>query len=245
MIKKTIIANWKMNPASLKDAVKLAKAVDKKGVVLCIPFVFLTEAKKLLKKAALGAQDASTEEKGAYTGDVSATMLAGLGVKYVILGHSERRAMGETNSEINKKIKATLAVGLTPILCVGEKSRDENHEYVTVVREQLIECVQGINKNLVAKIIIAYEPVWALSTTANRKDATAYDALEMSIFIKKILSDKLGVNAILPKVVYGGSVNEKDVGDFLTNGGVYGALVGGASLDSKRFLQIITIAEKL
>lgn len=243
--KKIIVANWKMNPASLKEALKLAKASDKNGVVLCVPFVFLKEIKKVLKKAKLGAQNVSTEESGAYTGEVSAGMLYDGGARYVIVGHSERRSMGETSVDVNKKIKSALSSGLTPVVCVGESERDENHEYINIIKTQLTESLNGIVKSDLSKLIIAYEPVWALSTTANRRDATSSDSLEMGIFIKKILSDKFGAQTKLPRIIYGGSVNERDVEDFLKNGGVEGALVGRASLDAKKFLEIINIAENV
>src|SRR3989344_2995467 len=136
-MKKIIIANWKMNLLSEKMAVNLAKACDKENVVLCVPFVFLSAIKKILKKAKLGAQNAFYEESGAFTGEISAEMLVNLGVKYVIVGHSERRALGENDEIINKKIKTILSAGLIPILCIGEKERDENHTYLNFVKKQI------------------------------------------------------------------------------------------------------------
>ncbi|MES2416309.1 MAG: triose-phosphate isomerase [Patescibacteria group bacterium] len=241
--KKLVIANWKMNPSSLKEAVKIAKASDVSGVVLCVPFVYLNAVKKVIKKAKLGAQNISSEESGAFTGEVSADMLYGAGVRYVIIGHSERRALGETNIQINKKIKMALSAGLSPILCVGEKERDVhdmNHEYFAVVKTELEEALSGISKNSAGKIIIAYEPVWALSTTPGRHDTTTADCQEMALFIKKILSDIFSQQAVQSmKILYGGSVNEKNVDDFVVHGGVDGVLVGKASLDPKKF-KIIT-----
>ena len=126
-------------------------------------------------------------------------------------------------------------------MCVGESFRDENHNYFNLVKSQIEECLDGVNKNLISKIIIAYEPVWALSTTVNRIDAMPADSLEMSIFIRKVLTDKFGFNTEMPKIVYGGSVNEKNSMDFLKNGGVDGLLVGRSSLDPKKFIEIIKI----
>lgn len=251
MSKKIIIGNWKMNPASLKDAEKLfssvAKAVSyvkKTEIVACPPFLYLEKLSKIrTKKIKLGAQNVFYEEKGAYTGEISPAMLENAGVKYVILGHSERRALGETNALINKKIKASLSAGLVPILCVGEDTRDESHAYFNIVKTQLEECLDGIKKVLIAKVIIAYEPVWAISSTPNRKDATPADSLEMVIFIRKILSDKFGPDAGRIRIIYGGSVNEKDAADFLKNGEVDGLLAGKASLDAKKFTTIINICE--
>ena len=250
MSKKMIIANWKMNPLILKDAEKLYAGIAKEisqikktDIVICPPFVYLEKLKKLSKKIYLGAQDAFYGETGAFTGEVSASMLANIGVRYVILGHSERRALGENNEIVNKKLKATISAGLLPILCVGENERDENHEYFNFVKKQLLECINGIPKNLLYKIIIAYEPVWALSSTPNRRDATSADSKEMTIFIRKIISDKLGTGMKMPRMIYGGSVNSKDAGEFLEHGGVDGLLVGKASLDVKKFTDIIKIAE--
>ncbi len=245
MAKKIIIGNWKMNPRTEKEAIKLAKASDFRDVVLCVPFIFLSAVKKVLKRAKLGAEDVAWGDVGAMTGEISAGMLYNLGVKYVILGHSERRALNESNLDVNKKIKAALASGLVPILCVGESVRDESHSYFNLVKTQLEECLDGVKKTSIAKIIVAYEPVWAISTTANRKDATPADSLEMSIFIRKILSDKFGSDAGKTRIIYGGSANEKDAREFLENGGVDGLLPGRASLDPKKFAEIIKIAEKI
>ncbi|MEI6580739.1 MAG: triose-phosphate isomerase [bacterium] len=250
--KKIVIANWKMNPASLKEAEKLLASVSKDiprlkktEVVICSPSLYLEKLKKITKKINIGAQNAFFGEVGPFTGEISNRMLFNMGIKYVILGHSERRALGEENADINKKIKSALSGGLTPIVCVGDKERDENHEYFNFVKNQVEECLNGVNKDLISKIIIAYEPVWALSTTEGRKDATSADSHEMNIFIKKILSDKFGINRELPRIIYGGSVNDRNILDFMTNGGIDGVLVGGASLDPKKFLEIISITENI
>ncbi len=249
--KKIICGNWKMNPVSAKEADKLfsgvAKAVakiKKTEVVVCAPYIYLSNLKKISKKISLGAQDAYAGDVGAFTGEVSAEMLYNLGVRYVILGHSERRAMGETNGLINKKVKGALASGLTPILCVGESERDLEHQYFNLVKNQLDECLDGVSRNSFGKIIIAYEPIWAISTTLNRRDATPADSHEMALFIRKIVSDKLGGKGEMPRVIYGGSVNERDAEEFIKNGGVDGLLPGRASLDPKKFSKIIEIADK-
>lgn len=251
--KKIIIGNWKMNPLTLKEAEKLfgtiAKSVSrikKTEVVICPPFIYLNKLTKIrTSKIKLGAQDAFWGEVGAFTGEVSAEMLYNVGARYVILGHSERRALGESDSDIIKKIKASLVAGLRPILCVGESARDESHGYFNFVKIQLEECLAGISKNSISKIIIAYEPIWAISSTPNRKDATPDDSREMTIFIRKILSDKFGHDAGRMRIIYGGSVNEKDGYDFLKNGGVDGLLAGRASLNAKKFMEIVKICEAL
>jgi triosephosphate isomerase (TIM) len=252
MSKKIIIGNWKMNPLTLKEAEKLfsevaknISTVKKTEIVISSPFLYLEKLKKISKKISLGAQDAFWEEVGAFTGEVSAEMLYNIGVRYVILGHSEKRALGESNNDVNKKIKSSLSAGLRPILCVGENMRDLNHGYFKLVKDQLEECLLGVSKNSISKIIIAYEPIWAISSTPGRQDATPADSREMAVFIRKILSDKFGSEAIRMRIIYGGSANEKDAEDFLKNGGVDGLLAGRASLDAKKFAEIVKICETL
>ena len=253
MSKKIIIANWKMNPPTVKEAEKLfsgvaeiVSRVKKTEIVICAPAVYLDDLSKIrTSKVKLGAQDAFFEPEGAFTGEISAEMLYNLGAKYVILGHSERRALGESNSMINKKIKAALSAGLVPILCVGESVRDASHSYFNLVKTQLEECLDGVKKILASKIVIAYEPVWAISSTANRHDAASGDCREMAIYIRKILSLKFGPDAGRMRIVYGGSANEKDAPDFLQNGGIDGLLSGSASLNAERFSEIIKICEAL
>ena len=247
---KIIIGNWKMNPLTIKEAEKsfedIKKSVSyvrKTTIVICPPLLYLEKLKKISRKINLGAQDAFWGDVGAFTGEVSAEMLYNAGIKYVILGHSERRTLGETNELVNKKIKRSLSAGLTPVLCVGESMRDENHSYFNLVKTQLEECLNGVKKTFASKIIIAYEPIWAISSTLNRHDATSVDSREMAIFIRKVLYDKFGAEASRIRIIYGGSVNEKDALDFLNNGGVDGLLSGRASLNAKKFAEIINIAE--
>ncbi len=257
MKKKIIIGNWKMNPFTEKEAEKLFSNVSKNisrlkntEVVVCPPFLYLENIRKIsaknFKKISLGAQDAFYGDAGPFTGEISPEMLYDIGARYVILGHSERRALGESNELINKKIKGALASGLIPVICVGEQERDHNHGYFNIVKTQVSECLRGISKDLISKIIVAYEPVWAISSTVGRRDATAEDSSEMAIFIRKVLSDLSSPQiAAKTKIIYGGSVNEKDSRDFLENGGVSGLLVGKASLDIKKFTEIVKICEAL
>jgi len=252
MQKKIIIANWKMNPLTQKEAEKLFKGVTrevsgikKTDIVICSPFLYIQKLKKLSRKISLGAQNTFYGGTGPFTGEVSSDMLYDTGALYVIVGHSERRARGENNSEINKKVRDALQAGLRPILCVGESSRDRDHEYFSLVKAQLEECLRGVSRSSISKVIIAYEPVWAISTTPDRRDATPDDSREMVIFIRKIISDKFGKDAVATKIIYGGSVNDRDAEDFLKNGGVDGLLVGRASLDSKKFAKIINTAENI
>ena len=241
-----------MNPLSLKEAEKLFSEsvkgvswVKKTEIVICPPFLYLEKLKKISRNITMGAQDVFWGDKGPFTGEVSGGMLYEIGVRYAILGHSERRALGEDSGDINKKIKASLSAGLHPVLCVGESARDASHSYFNLVKTQLEECLVGISKNSISKMIIAYEPIWAISSTVNRHDATSGDCQEMSIFIRKVLSDRFGSDAESVRVIYGGSVNEKDAEDFLKNGGVDGLLSGRASLNAKKFTEIVKICEAL
>lgn len=250
--KKIIIANWKMNPLTEKDASRLfsqvaknISALRKTEVIVCPPFIYLEKLKKLSRKIILGAQNSFWDDTGAFTGEVSSAMLYELGVRYVILGHSERRARGENNEDINKKIKNAVMAGLRPVLCVGENIRDEEHGYFNFVKEQLEECLRGIPKTSIGKLTIAYEPVWAISSTPGRRDATAADSNEMVIFIRKIITDKFGRDAAKIKILYGGSASDRDAAEFLTHGGVDGLLVGRASLTPEKFVKIIKIAETI
>lgn len=261
MSKKIVIANWKMNPITYKEAEKLfvanAKAVrniKKTEVVFCPPVIFLPSLLHLLKaksnkqKAVLGAQNVFYEEKGAYTGEISAEMVYSIGGRYVILGHSERRSPpaggGETNEDINKKVRMALSTGLVPIVCIGEKERDENHKYLNFIKEQLEIALKNILKSSLSKVIIAYEPVWAIGKNAIR-EANPLEFLEMKIFIKKVLSIIFGVKTKMPRIIYGGSVHPKNSEAFLKEGQADGFLVGRDSLDAKKFGEIISVTESI
>jgi triosephosphate isomerase len=253
MSKKLIVGNWKMNPQSQKEAEVLFNNIGKNinnikntEVVICLPFPYLFISKKLkIKKIALGAQDVFYETQGPYTGEVSVSMLKDMGIKYVIVGHSERRSLGETNEISNKKLTAVLKAKISPILCVGESIRNHDGSYLGVVKDQLISCLFGISKSQIKNIVIAYEPVWALSSTENRHDATPHDFEEMKIYIRKILTDLFG-RAIASSVliIYGGSVNKDNASSFL-NVGADGLLPGKASLDVHNFSSIIKIASAI
>lgn len=234
---KLLVANWKLNPEKLSEAVKLAEAIDKKCVVICPPFPFLAAVGKVLKYAKLGAQDIFWEEKGPFTGEVSPAMLKDLGVKYVIIGHSERRRwLGETDEMIGKKVAAVLRAGLKVILCVGEpvsvRKKGGALTAERFVREQLVRDLKFVKrlKSKTKDIIVAYEPVWAIGT--GHYD-TPKDMLAMTSVIKRVLP--VGV-------LYGGSVDSKNVGNFIKYREVDGALVGGASLKVEEFKKIINIS---
>lgn len=247
--RQIVIGNWKMNPLTYKEAEKLFKEIVKNlpkvktEVVLCPPSIYLERLKKVSKKVNLGTQNIYPGDVGAFTGELSVSMLANLGAKYVIVGHSERRSIGESNQFINKKIKSALTSQMTPILCVGESERDSNHEYLNIVKSQLLECLEGVAKGNLSKVVIAYEPVWALSTTVNRHDFVPSEFLEIKIFIKKVLSDFFGIKTDLPRIIYGGSVNPENAEAFIKQGEADGLLPGRDSLNPKKFLEIIKIVE--
>ena len=238
-----------MNPSSLKEAEKLftgvakyTSLIKKTEIVICPPFIYLNKLKGISRKISLGAQDVFWENAGAYTGEISGDMLYDIGARYAIVGHSERRSQGETNEMVNRKLRASLQAGLRPILCVGENVRDKSHEYLKFVKMQVEECLKNIPKDSITKVIIAYEPVWAIGRGAY--PATPEEFREMHIFIRKILSDKFGVQAVEKvRVIYGGSVDEKNAEGFLEEGRADGFLPGRASLNPRKFAGIIKICE--
>lgn len=239
-MKKLLIANWKMKPVTAAEAVKLAKASDVKGIFIAPPFPFLSLVKNVLKKATLGAQDIFQENPkkgGAYTGAVSAGMIKSLGAKFAIIGHSERRAEGETDVMVNKKIRIALDAGLTPVLCVGESEAvrergiAEAKAFVTLQLAKDLSAIQPKSK----KIIIAYEPIWAIGTGNND---TPENAGDMARHIKNLIAISYKLKA---KVLYGGSVNAKNITAFAREKEIDGFLVGGASADAKEWKAIIKL----
>lgn len=231
---KLIIGNWKSNPSSLKEAVKLALAEDYRGAVIVPPFTYLDAVGKNLKNASLGAQDVFWEDGGPYTGEISARQLKDLNVSYVIIGHSERRALGETDDIINKKVKAVLAFGMQVILCVGEhiETRKEGLGAAkNFITGQIKNDLKSIKSNDAKRVTIAYEPIWAVGT--GNADIPE-EAAEICGYIKNLVK--------VSRVIYGGSVNSKNAKDFLSQDDIEGALPGGASLKPKEFQKIVELA---
>jgi len=226
-MRKLIIANWKCNPTSLAEAKKIFNAVKKTKAIVCPPYPYIPymiNSKSQILNPKLGAQNCHYEQSGAFTGEVSAKMLKDLGCKYVIIGHSERRKhFKETDEIINKKLKAASKAGLKPILCVGEKRGESAKK---IIGNQLEKDLKGISKKDLKKIIIAYEPVWAIGTG---NFCSAIKANEARKFIKQRFDNK---------ILYGGSVNSKIAKDYIKVG-FDGLLIGGASLDVKEFIKIV------
>ncbi|UMZ72658.1 triose-phosphate isomerase [Natranaerofaba carboxydovora] len=246
-----IAGNWKMNnsPNETEDFMtNLGQFnIDAKSygldnsikAIVCPSSIALERASD--KKPAwleLGAQDSYFEESGAYTGEVSPSMLKDFGVKYVIVGHSERRNIfGEVNEDINKKVKKILELDMIPILCVGENDT-EREQGITfpVIEIQIKKALWGIDKNELNRIIIAYEPVWAIGTG---KAATPEDAEEVGSYIKEVLANIDQRNGEAVPVLYGGSVNPDNIAGFVNMGNIDGALVGGKSVKSDSFVELI------
>jgi triosephosphate isomerase len=248
MRKKVIAGNWKMYNDldataklinELKDGIN--KTEVKADVIVCPPFTSLSFASSLLKgsKIKLGAQNMYFEDQGAFTGEISAAMLKSTGCEYVILGHSERRTIfKETNGIINLKIKKALNAGITPIFCIGETLEEREKGITTdILSVQLKEGLLDLDENSINKIIIAYEPVWAIGTG---KTATPQQAQEAHQFIrdtiKKMYSPSVSENLIIQ---YGGSVKPDNAAELLQQEDIDGALVGGACLKADSFLEII------
>lgn len=251
--KKLIIGNWKMYPASVKDAKakftaikKIANALRNVQTVICPPFVYAGDLKKMVTghRCVLGAQNAWIEQEGAYTGEVSPAMLSSIGLPYVIIGHSERRTLGETDELVNKKVLAGVKAGLSVVLCVGERERDIDGEYLKLISLQIKVALKGVQKKDLKNIVIAYEPIWAIGKHALRA-ASPEDADEVSILIKRILADMYGRGNGATAILYGGSVDAKNAGEFLSCSAIDGLLVGRASLDPKVFGEILMSAEKI
>ncbi len=248
MRKKIVAGNWKMNK-TLKEGISLAQEIkellDNKNVncevVIGTPFIHLSDVVKTFEgsKVNVAAQNCANKESGAYTGEVSASMVASTGANHVILGHSERRAYyNETPELLKEKVELALSNNLTPIFCVGEVLEErESEKHFEVVTMQLKDSLFELSKEDFAKIVVAYEPVWAIGTG---KTASADQAQEMHAFIRKTLADKFGKEAAdNTSILYGGSCNAGNAKELFLNPDVDGGLIGGASLEADKFLPII------
>jgi len=246
--KPLVIGNWKMNPESKDEAKTLFREIQKHAekiktpAIIAVPAPYLgVLAEKASAYVTLGAQNVHSKRSGTYTGEISAPMLKSLGVTHVIVGHSERRAMGEADEDIAEKVKIVLQHAMTPVFCVGEHERDANGSYLGVVESQLRGGLARTFKKHIPNVVITYEPVWAISAGDGKgKTASPADAHEMKLFIQKILSDTYGrKTATATKIIYGGSVNASNAESLLVEGMVDGFLPGGASLKPKEFRSIL------
>ena len=248
MRKNIVAGNWKMNK-TLQEGLELAKSLDQAlagkklncDVVICTPFIHLASVCQSVNTevVGVGAENCADHTSGAYTGEISAPMVASTGAKYVILGHSERRAYyGETNEMLKTKTTLALASNLTPIFCIGEVLEErENGTFFEVVKTQLSEALFGFSAEEFAKIVIAYEPVWAIGTG---KTASADQAQEIPAFIRKTIEENYGKElADTTSILYGGSCNGSNAKELFANPDVDGGLIGGASLEVDKFMPII------
>lgn len=255
-MKKIIVGNWKMNPGSLKEAKKVfgdikrvANKLTKIETVICPSFVHLAPLGNSVSKSkvSLGAQDLFWDDvRSSYTGEISSGMLKDLKVKYVIIGHSERREhLCETNGLINKKVKTALKNGFKVILCIGEKERDSERKYLRFIKEEITEGLKGIPRKFFSNLIIAYEPIWAVGKNAKGID-TPDNVFQMSIYIRRLLLPIVGkeVARKIP-VLYGGSVDPSNAYDFLEENRVQGLLIGRQSLRPENFNKILKIASEI
>lgn len=247
-MKHLIVANWKMNPASFDDAMKLAREEDARDIVIAPPSLYIPSISKILKKGILCAQDIDPVDalSGPFTGGISPSLLKKFKVRYSIIGHSERRnSFGETDEMIAKKIRASLDSGIIPILCVGEAGETRAGGYMSArdfVLRQLERDLELI-KGGVGKLVIAYEPVWAISTSNDGGVADDPESAgEMIQSIKAFLSESMKLWAQYKVLVlYGGSVGVNNIGVFMKERSIDGFLVGGASLRSKEFKKVVEI----
>lgn len=245
--KKLIAGNWKMNGSLAANTALMGELLAGIGqpacdVAVCVPAVYLAQVQLLLAGQggiALGAQDVSQHESGAYTGDVSAAMLKELGARYVIVGHSERRQyQGETDAQVAIKAQRALAAGLTPIVCVGETLRErEQGETESVVGRQLSAVIQ-LNGERLVDLVVAYEPVWAIGTG---RTATPEQAQAVHAALRALLA-AADLQAAGVRILYGGSMNAGNAAELLAQPDIDGGLIGGASLKARDFLKIIETA---
>jgi triosephosphate isomerase len=241
-----VIGNWKMNPVALPEAISLftaykviAKKYPRVTIAACIPSLYLSEAVKKLSRSSvrLGVQNIHHEPSGPFTGEISLEMATQFGVTYTVVGHSERRALGETDNQVADKVAAAVKNRVTPILCVGEITRDEQATFYRTIANQITTAIAKLPKNRIKDVVIAYEPVWAIGTG---KIPTLDEVREMRLFIHKVIAENVSVpTAKAISVIYGGSVNAGNAHILYGETGMDGFLVGGASLKAAEFETII------
>lgn len=249
--KKLIVANWKMNPDSTKEAKQIFNNLKKKNLsikktipVICPPYLYESALSLSYRgnKFKFGFQDIHFKSDGQSTGEISTEMAKNSKVEYVIVGHSERRENGEDNKTVSLKMKKVIDSGLKAILCIGEEKRDQHGEYLRFIEEQLVESLMTIPRSKVSKLIVAYEPLWAIGK--GKKSMSSSDLHQMNIFIKKILVSIYGKKiAFNIPILYGGSVDADNAKQIIEEGNVDGLLVGRASLNSHVFADILKSLE--
>lgn len=245
MRKPIIAGNWKMHK-TIAEALEFVNDIkdrvnnEKVEAVICAPFTLLKDLKEATKGTSIkvGAQNMHFEEKGAFTGEISPLMLKELDMDYVIIGHSERRQyFNETNETVNKKVLKALEVGIDPILCVGETLEErEAGNTKDICKVQVEKALENVSKEDIAKVVIAYEPIWAIGTG---KTATSEDANDVIAYIRQVVSNLYKDLANEVRIQYGGSVKPSNVGEIMNQSDIDGALVGGASLEANDYIQLV------
>ena len=250
--RNTVIAgNWKMNktPSETKEFMTKLKAIMPKGrwcdVALCVPAVCIPAAVRAMRetRVGIGAENCNPNPSGAYTGEIATNMLVDAGCKYVIIGHSERRAMGETNEDVNSKVLAALEAGLIPIMCCGE-TLEQRETGITSewIAMQIKAGLKGVPEEKIRKIVIAYEPIWAIGTGRTATPEQAQEVCEeIRTVVRKLYSSKV---ARAVSILYGGSMNDKNAYELLAQPDIDGGLIGGASLVPEKFVKIIESANQ-
>ncbi len=238
-----IIGNLKANPDTLKSCHNLLNSIDnnlnksKYKYYIAAPDSYIYNLSEYTYKAVIGAQDVGALETGAHTGAETLSMLCSVGAKFVIIGHSEVRAKGETHDTINQKVSTSTAAGVMTILCIGENSRDADGEYLNNIVSDLKSCINAVHSDNLKHLVIAYEPVWAIG---KGRAASVDEVLEVSIAIRREIAQKYGLaSAKSAKVIYGGSVDEDNAHHYVESAGMDGLLVGRAALDGEKFAKII------
>jgi triosephosphate isomerase len=241
-----IVGNWKMNPKSLSVALQTYKQISKikksknVQVAICAPSVYLGSISNVKKSVVqIGLQDAHYVPTGAETGLNSIEMAMSYKPNYILIGHSEVRDRGDTDNDVNVKTLESLRHKIKPIICVGETDRDTSGDYLRHIKNQIETALLGVSKKDIKNIAIAYEPIWAIGSGAVR-EATHVECLEVTIYMRKVLTDLFGVTIAKDvPLLYGGSVNTKDFMDFIEHGGVNGLLIGRDSLIVADFTKIV------
>ena len=246
---KLIIANWKMNPKSAEAAMetitniyKQSKVFGSAYLVVCPPFIFLNEVGKVIsasKRISLGAQDVFIGEGVSHTGEVGVDLLKKAGVKYILVGHSERRISLDNDQLIKEKMIGSLKNGFKVVLCVGEKERNEHGDHYNEIKKQIEFVLIKLSKKLIKNLIIAYEPVWAIGKSEDEaiKPSELY---EITIYIKRIINDILGEKSVKKiKILYGGSVTKNNAKEIIEKGNIDGLLIGRESLKVNNFIELI------
>ena len=249
-MKSIIVANWKMKPSSFREAKKLFDATKKAAekcpnisLIIAPPALYLHELASSYrgKRISFAIQNAHAEASGAYTGEISLAQARDAGASYALVGHSERRAIGETNDDTRKKVSVSLTAGMTPILCIGESSRVSSGEHFSIIAGQLLAGIKDVQPAKISKVVIAYEPVWAIGgeTTMSPRDMHT-----MAIFIRKTIVDVYGGIGHKVRILYGAAVGEKNATAMMREANVRGFIVGHVSTDAERFTALIQVLQK-